>query len=331
MKKTFFLLFAVIVNFSQIVTAQGENEDTVKYTLPSDIVITAPRLSIPLYELPFATGLVDRVFLKTTPRSLTMDEALKLTPGVRVDNQANGNRLHMSIRGQGILTERGIRGIRILLDGIPINDPTGFAPDFFDVDLNTVERIEVLRGNAASLYGASSSGGIVNITTQNSPDVPLFGDGYGIFGSNNYWKLYGMFGGNVDDVNYRVSVSRVMGDGYRVHTHFWGDVIYGRADYAPTKNIRLTPIFGYTHYYHENPEGINQQQYEEDPKQANPDAVPYNEFLETARSTGGLTGSILFGKSEIQFNGYVKTTNFTEANNHTFNYRDFTTPGTSVH
>jgi iron complex outermembrane recepter protein len=330
MKKTFFLLFAVIVNFSQIVTAQGENEDTVKYTLPSDIVITAPRLSIPLYELPFATGLVDRVFLKTTPRSLTMDEALKLTPGVRVDNQANGNRLHMSIRGQGILTERGIRGIRILLDGIPINDPTGFAPDFFDVDLNTVERIEVLRGNAASLYGASSSGGIINITTQNSPDVPLFGDGYGIFGSNNYWKLYGMFGGNVDDVNYRVSVSRVMGDGYRVHTHFWGDVIYGRADYAPTKNIRLTPIFGYTHYYHENPEGINQQQYEEDPKQANPDAVPYNEFLETARSTGGLTGSILFGKSEIQFNGYVKTTNFTEANNHTFNYRDFTTPGTSV-
>jgi len=49
--------------------------------LPSDIVITVPRLIIPLYELPFATGLVDRVFLKTTPHSLTMDEALKLTPG----------------------------------------------------------------------------------------------------------------------------------------------------------------------------------------------------------------------------------------------------------
>ena len=196
MKKTIQIAFALIINFTQLLIAQEETSDTVKYTLQSDIIVTAPRLSIPLSELPFATGIVDKVFLNTSPRSLAMDEALKLTPGVRVDNQANGNRLHMSIRGQGILTERGIRGIRILLDGIPINDPTGFAPDFFDVDLNTVERIEVLRGNAASLYGASSSGGIVNITTQNSPDIPLFGDGYGIYGSNNYWKLYGMFGGN---------------------------------------------------------------------------------------------------------------------------------------
>ena len=196
MKKTIQIAFTLIINFTQLLIAQEETSDTVKYSLQSDIIVTATRLSIPLSELPFATGIVDKVFLNTSPRSLAMDEALKLTPGVRVDNQANGNRLHMSIRGQGILTERGIRGLRILLDGIPINDPIGFAPDFFDVDLNTVERIEVLRGNAASLYGASSSGGIVNITTQNSPDIPLFGDGYGIYGSNNYWKLYGMFGGN---------------------------------------------------------------------------------------------------------------------------------------
>jgi iron complex outermembrane receptor protein len=196
MKKTIQIAFALIINFTQLLIAQEETSDTVKYSLQSDIIVTATRLSIPLSELPFATGIVDKVFLNTPPRSLAMDEALKLTSGVRVDNQANGKRLHMSIRGQGILTERGIRGIRILLDGIPINDPTGFAPDFFDVDLNTVERIEVLRGNSASLYGASSSGGIVNITTQNSPDITLFGDGYGIYGSNNYWKLYGMFGGN---------------------------------------------------------------------------------------------------------------------------------------
>jgi len=78
MKKTFLLVIAIIVNFSQFITAQGEKEDTVKYTLPSDIVITAPRLSIPLSELPFATGIVDRVFLKTLPKSLAMDEALNL-------------------------------------------------------------------------------------------------------------------------------------------------------------------------------------------------------------------------------------------------------------
>ncbi len=55
-------------------------------------------------------------------------------PGVKVDNQADGERVHLSIRGQGILTETGIRRIKVVLDGLPLNDPTGFAPDLFDVD-----------------------------------------------------------------------------------------------------------------------------------------------------------------------------------------------------
>jgi iron complex outermembrane recepter protein len=67
----------------------------------------------------------------------------------------------MSIRGQGILTEIGIRSIKILLDGLPLNDPTGFAPDFFDVDFNNIQKIEILKDPAASHFGGSASGGIV--------------------------------------------------------------------------------------------------------------------------------------------------------------------------
>ncbi len=328
--KKYVVLLINLFFFVPSLHAQNQNVDTVKYSLPENVIITASRTSMTLKETPFAIGLVDRTFINTLSRSVSMDEALKLVPGVKIDNQANGNRLHLSIRGQGILTERGIRGIKLLLDGIPINDPTGFAPDFFDVDLNTVERIEVLRGSAASIYGASASGGIVNITTQNSPDVPLYGDVDGSVGSNNFWKLHGQFGGNVNDINYSVSFSRTLGDGYRDHTHFWGNIVYAHANFTPVNNVKITPIFGYTHFYHENPEGINMEQYNQDPKQANPDAVPYNEYLETERATEGLTGSIIFGKSEVQFNGYVKRTKFTEANNHTFNYRIITTPGASL-
>jgi iron complex outermembrane receptor protein len=121
-----------------------------------------------------------------------------------------------------------------------------------------------------------------------------------------------------------------MSDGYRVHTHFWGNNVYARASYMPANNIRLTPIAEYVNFYHENPEGINLQQYNEDPKQANPDAVPYNEYLQTERSTAGLTGLMVFDKHEIQFYVYNKRTLFTEANNHTFNYRTILTPGTSL-
>ncbi len=225
--KTTILLFLAMVFFVINTNAQDNKQiqDTISYQLPQDVVVTAPRLNIPLKESSFAASVVGQNYITNSPRLVSIDEALKIVPGVKIDNQANGNRLHLSIRGIGILTERGIRGIKILIDEIPINDPTGFAPDFFDIDLTDIERIEVLRGPAASLYGGSASGGIINFTSENSPNVPLFGEAGGIYGSNNFWKGYGQFGGKVNDINYRISFGRTMGDGYRVHTNFWGNNI----------------------------------------------------------------------------------------------------------
>lgn len=121
-----------------------------------EITVTAPRVEIALKAVPAATTVVETQILQTMPRTIAIDEALKLTPGVKVDNQADGERVHLSIRGQGILTERGTRGVKTLVDGIPLNDPSGFVSDFFDVDWATVKRIEVLRGPAAAFYGSGS-------------------------------------------------------------------------------------------------------------------------------------------------------------------------------
>lgn len=330
MKKLFLILLLIFTSYAY---AQNENIDSVKneYKYPLEIIISAPRFNIPLKENSFATSIVGLDFLSSIPKSIAVDEALKLVPGVKVDNQANGERIHLSIRGQGILTERGIRGIKVLLDGLPVNDPTGFAPDLFDVDWATIERIEVLRGTGASLYGGSSSAGILNIITQNGSNRPLSGQGILSVGSNNFLKGLGQFGGTVDKVNYRVSFSRALGDGYRDHTHFFGNNVYGKATYTPNKNITLTPIFSYTDAYHENPEGVNLQQYQENPLQSNPDAIPFNEYLETNRITTGLVGSLKVNEMhDFSFNVFSKRTLFTEANNHTFVDRTYITPGASV-
>jgi iron complex outermembrane receptor protein len=331
MKRTL-LLISSILFCAMLISAQEKtaNGDSIRYQFPQDVVVTAPRLNVPLKQITFATSIVGQDFLSTIPRFVSIDEALKIVPGVKIDNQANGNRLHLSIRGIGILTERGIRGIKILLDELPINDPTGFAPDFFDIDMTDIARIEVLRGPAAALYGGSASGGIINVMSKSAPNTPLFGEAGGIYGSNNFWKGYGQFGGRAKDIDYRVSFGRTMGDGYRVHTHFWGNNVYAKASYIPNSNIKISPIVEYVNFYHENPEGINLQQYNENPKQPNPDAVPFNEYLQTERSTAGLTGLMVFDKHEFQFYVYNKRTLFTEANNHTFNYRTINTPGTSL-
>ena len=322
------ILFLFLVSL-RLSIGQNQPKDTLEYRYP-EVLVTAPRMLVPLKEIPFSTSIVGAEAVHNLPRAIAMDEPMKLVPGVKVDNQANGSRVHLSIRGQGILTERGIRGIKILLDGIPLNDPTGFAPDFFDVDYSGVERIEVLRGPSASLYGGSASGGIINIVTQDSPNVPFFGEASGTGGSNGFWKAFAQLGGSAKDINYRVSLSRSMGDGYRDHTHFWINNVYGKATYTPSANFQITPIFSRAESYHENPEGINLEQYQENPKQANPDAIPYNEYLATNRTTLGATGSLKVGDVHtLDFNAYVKSTLFTEANNRTFNHRTITTPGGS--
>src|SRR5512140_1858910 len=163
--------------------------------LAIDVTVTAPRIEIPLKENPAATSVVTEEELKSMPRSVGAEEALMLVPGVKVDNQADGERVHLSIRGQGLLTERGVRGITVLLDGLPLNDPTGLAPDLFDVDWAAVQRIEVLRGSASALYGGGSSGGVINITTRDGGAAPLTGQASLEAGEYSFFKPYAEVGG----------------------------------------------------------------------------------------------------------------------------------------
>ena len=262
------------------------------------ITVTAPRMEVPLRDIAGAVTVVNDDVLKDMPKTIGADEALKLVPGVLVDNQANGRRMHLSIRGIGILTERGIRGIQVLLDGIPLNDPSGFAPDLFDVDWATVEKIEVLRGPLAMLYGGGSSGGVINIITRDGGPGPASGGADAWLGSNDFWKAEAEVGGTNGDLNYHFSLSRDMGDGWRIHTKFHGDTLRGKIRWTPAEDLRLTFVTGYTGFYSENPEGLNAAQVEEDPTQPNPDAVSKNEFQDTHRITNGLTGVWRFAEGQ---------------------------------
>jgi iron complex outermembrane recepter protein len=324
------IIILLLLSSAFLANAQ-QLKDTISFRYPSEIPITAPRINAPLSETPFATSIVGPNILNEQPRTISLDEALKLVPGVKVDNQSDAERIHVSMRGQGILTERGTRGINLLIDGIPMNDPTGYVPDFFNIDFNNVQKIEILRGSAAALFGGSASGGIISITTQNAPNVPLFGEVFGTGGSNGFWKAAGKFGGQTNNTNYLVNFSRTMGDGYRQHEHFWGNFVSGKMTYTPSENVTLTPVFVYTDMYHENPEGIPLNLYILDPKTPNDAAIPYNEFIETNRSTAGLTGSVKFADNQdIRFTGYVKKGTFTESSNGSVNFQNLTTPGASA-
>ncbi len=303
-------------------------EQEIPHVGSTNVIVTAPRMDIPLKENPAATTVVQGEALATLPKTVGAEEALKLVPGVKVDNQADGERVHMSIRGQGILTERGIRGIKVLLDGLPLNDPTGFAPDLFDVDWATVKRVEVFRGPASALYGGGASGGILNIETRDGGPGPVAGNVSASAGSHGFWKVLTEVGGSDGNLNYRVSGSRMMLDGYRVHTAAAATNLYGKFNFDLKGGNRITAIVAGTNFFNENAEGLNIDQVNEDPRQPNPDALTYNEYQRTRRATLGVTGKFgVTANSDLDFSIYGRFWQWKESVPSSVQHRDYQSPG----
>ena len=294
------------------------------------VVVTAPRIEIPLNETPAATTVIPAEILKGMPRGIAAEEALKTVPGVKVDNQADGERVHLSIRGQGLLTERGIRGIKVLLDGLPLNDPTGFAPDLFDVDWSAVQHIGIFRGPASALYGGGAAGGVIDIATRDGGTKPVSGDGSFTYGTYDFYKVFSEVGGTKGDMNYRISASNTAGDGYRVHTAFRALNLYSKFSWKLGKSGRLTAIVGGTNFFNENAEGLNLAQLD-NPRQPNPDALTFNEYQRTRRVTTGLTGQFqVAGNQDLSFSVYYRNTAWRESVPSSVQHRSYNTPGAII-
>ena len=305
--------------------------DTSKTKLLQEVIITASRIPASLKMNTVAVSLVTSDVLSGMPRTIAADEALRLVPGVKIDNQADGSRLHMSIRGQGILSERGLRGIKVLIDGIPVNDPSGFAPDLYDVDWATVNRIEVIRGPSASFYGGGGAAGVINIMTNDGRDKKLGGQVFTSVGSNGFIKGLAQIDGTNDKINYRFTYSRTKGDGYRDHTAFWANNLSDKMTWTPNAKVKVTHFFTITDYFNQNAEGLSIDQVMENPRQANPDAIPFNEYQKTKRITNGLISQLKFSEnSDLLFTGFTRWWKYKETSNKAAQYRNFIVNGGSL-
>jgi iron complex outermembrane recepter protein len=332
MKKHLSLLLILFIlasgSFAQK-KGQPVKSDTLSIYDLNEIVIRAMRIITPLKEIPAPVSIVGEKELNTLNKTISADESFRLVPGVRVENGTDGSRVHLYIRGQGILTESGFRGIQVNLDGIPINDPGGFCPDLYDVDWGIVKNVEVVRGLAASMFGASATGGIVNITTNDGGKKPVNGFLSATVGSNGFWKLLGQADGTQGDLNYRISYSHLQGHGYRDHQAFMSDNFSEKVNWTPSTKVKVTQLLSYTNYFNQNPEGMNLYRYETfGPTAANTDAIPYNEFHETKRLTAALLTRFLLSKNQdLQVNGFVRTNSYRETSNNGDDYKPYVSMG----
>jgi iron complex outermembrane recepter protein len=298
------------------------------------IKVVASRLDVTLAAIPAATSSVGLETIDELPRAIGIDEPLQGVPGVKVDNQANGERVHLSIRGQGILSEHGIRGIQVLYDGIPLNDPSGFSPDVYDIDWAGVQEVNVVRGPVAFLYGGGSSGGVIDVRTAGAAFTPFHGGLWSEGGSGSTYKTRGEISGSKPGIAYQLSGSRAAGDGYREHTEYWANNVYGRLSLRPTRSLRLSPYVLGTGFFNQNAEGLNLNWGYPSAawwKMANPDSLTYNEYQLTHRVTGGFSGEwTITDKQRLSFSFYTRHTNYKEPVPSSVEHRELMAPGGSA-
>lgn len=147
-------------------SAQEPPDTTARDSLPravlAPLTVTVTRTDAPLLEVPYGVSVVAREELRRGRATAGLDEALVTVPGILVQNRYNyALDQRVVIRGFGARSAFGVRGVTVLLDGIPQTLPDGQG-QLTNVDVAEVERIEVLRGPASALYG-NAAGGVVSL------------------------------------------------------------------------------------------------------------------------------------------------------------------------
>ena len=180
------------------------------------IDVTATRVKKNLAEIPFAVTSIGRDDIQLGTEQLGLDESLDSVPGLFLMNRYNfAQDLRASIRGFGARAAFGIRGIKVIVDGIPETLPDGQG-SVDGIDIGSAEQITVIRGPASSLYG-NAAGGAIIVESERGPPEP-FAEIRSSGGEYGLRKHQLKFGGQEGGLNYLVSVSDTRTDGYRDHS-----------------------------------------------------------------------------------------------------------------
>ncbi len=241
-------------------------EDVPQNTL-DEIVITATRLETTVRDAARSVSVVDQERIQNGRQQLALDEALAGIPGLYMQNRYNFSQdLRVSLRGFGARSSFGIRGIKIIIDGIPETLPDG-QTGVDSIDLGSARRIEVLRGPSSSFYG-NASGGVIAVETELGQEDP-FVEANVAAGDLGYEKYQLKTGGRTDSLNYLINVSTQKLDGYRDHSRAKGSLVNARFGIPLGEQDSLTVAFNYTDQpVAEDPGGINAAQAATDPSSA---------------------------------------------------------------
>ena len=200
------LLSAVVLFGDDIVGYAQESPET--YTL-SQIVVTASRMEEELEKVPARVEVITREQIEHMP-GLKIDQLLRHVSGV------NSSRTSMS-QMRPVIGLRGLGSFEqgrtlVLMDGVPINKTDSGGVNWHCLNPDDIERIEIVKGPAARIYGPNAVGGVINIITRDV-NSNSFG-GHGAYGEYGYYDIGAQAALSSDKVSGRLSANQRYSSGY---------------------------------------------------------------------------------------------------------------------
>jgi iron complex outermembrane receptor protein len=202
------------------------------------VVISATRVGHTVFDMPAAIDVIDAERIREGQARVNASEALAAVPGLVAQNRQNyAQDLQISSRGFGARSAFGVRGVRLIADGIPASMPDGQG-QAATFNLDMAERIEVLRGPFSTIYG-NHSGGVIQLFTREGEGAPSIETSLtaGSYGSR---KADLNAQGKQAGIGYVLDASRFETDGYRAHSAATRDQAYAKLTLAPLDNAKLT-------------------------------------------------------------------------------------------
>lgn len=293
---------AALLLYGLSLTGTSHADDAPLLLDPS--VVTGSRSASPTFDLPYSVDSISREQISDGQPGINASEALQRVPGLVVQNRQNyAQDLQISSRGFGARSAFGVRGIKLLADGIPASTPDGQG-QAATFNLDTAERIEVLRGPAATLYG-SNAGGVIQMFSRNGEGPPRIG-AETLIGSDGLNKNHLTAEGAVDGAGFVLDASRMDTDGYRDHSAARRDQTFAKLNFKPDDDSKLALTYSSLEQNGtQDPLGQTWEAYKADPRSVSSNALTYNTRKSIDHQQIGLNYERYFGDATLQVNAYT--------------------------
>jgi len=249
--------------------SKGQTDTSSQFNKTADtlqeVIVRAYEQNRKLADVAAPIGLIGQSQLNRY-NNTSLLPAINTIPGVRMEERSPGS-YRLNFRGSTLRSPFGVRNVKVYLNGIPFTDPGGNTY-LNQLSYYNVQSMEIIKGPAGSLYGAGTGGALL-IRTQPDDWQPGASLGY----------LYGSY--NLNNLNARVrlgsaenqntfSYTHQSSDGYRDHTAMRRDIVNRETLLKSSERQQMRAYVSYGDLYYQTPGGLNQAEYDANPKAARP-------------------------------------------------------------